>query len=133
MMYTGQGYKSGPSGVDRCGLSKIIRSLGAPAAVCFIIGTPINGVQAQQLGAAAIAAAKAPELFATREASAPPVIQSVLKDLRQAIAANKWTFTVGYTSVADRSLAAITGAKLPKDLKGACARTGVLCKGSSCR
>lgn len=86
-------------------------------AVCFIIGAATHRGQAQELNPAAVAAAKAPALFAAREAKAPPVIKSTLEGLRQGVGANNWTFTVGYTSVADRSLAAITGAKLPKDLQ----------------
>jgi hypothetical protein len=90
--------------------------LGAALVVSLTLGATANPARAQETGAAAIAAAKAPALYEAREAAAPAAIKGTLQNLRQEIATQKWTFTVGYTSVADKPLAAITGAILPKNL-----------------
>jgi cathepsin L len=73
-------------------------------------------VRAQEMGAEALQSAKAPALFEQREAMASPALKSKLQGLRADIDKNKWTFTVGFTSVSDKPLEQITGAKLPSNL-----------------
>jgi cathepsin L len=53
--------------------------------------------------------------FAEREARAAPAIRTQLAQLRQSIAAGHLTYTVGYTVALDRTLAQLTGLRLPAD------------------
>lgn len=51
--------------------------------------------------------------YANRLKSASPQIRSQLTDLSKLSVRNKWTFQIGYTTALDRSLAELTGLKLP--------------------
>jgi cathepsin L len=54
-------------------------------------------------------------VYAEREKTAPPAVKQKLADLRVKIQKEKLAYSVGYTGVADRPLASLTGLKLPAD------------------
>ncbi len=56
------------------------------------------------------------QVYQQRELRATQAIQAKLRNYRDRIRKNKYTFQVGYTRAMDYPLAKITGLKLPKDL-----------------
>jgi cathepsin L len=86
-------------------------------AVPVALGATVSLAYAQATGSAVIDAARAPAFFEQREAAAPPDVKTTLQRLRQEIAERRWTFSVGYTAVAGKSLKEITGAVLPPNLR----------------
>lgn len=90
---------------------------GVALGFCLAIAGTASSARGQEEMPAEIAAAKPPALLQEREMSAPAAVKARLETLRRTIAERKWTFTVGYTSVLDKPLAAITGAVLPPNLE----------------
>ncbi|HET9282206.1 MAG TPA: C1 family peptidase [Candidatus Angelobacter sp.] len=77
---------------------------------------PGTFLTAQQPPKAEQFSAQSAQVFAEREKTAPPQIKQRLAELRTQIAQKKFTFQVGYTAAADKSLSTLAGSRAPANL-----------------